>query len=85
METSKQTSNALIREEIASAAYNLWEQAGHPAAQDMDFWLQAEQLLTPSSGMKTANSPAAAKQQTSSATTKTASASRAESDRSFVR
>jgi len=42
METSTQTGNAQIREDIASAAYNLWEQAGHPSAQDMDFWLQAE-------------------------------------------
>jgi hypothetical protein len=43
--------------EIASLAYQLWEQHGRPHGRDQEFWLQAEaQLLTgkPSSAATTA-------------------------------
>ena len=31
--------------EIAVVAYSLWEKAGHPANQDLQFWLDAEAQL----------------------------------------
>lgn len=33
------------REEIRTRAHELWEQQGHPAGRDVDFWLQAETEL----------------------------------------
>jgi hypothetical protein len=79
MQTSTQTNNTLIREEIASAAYNLWERAGHPSARDMDFWFQAERQLTQSGNTIAADSKAAARQQKAPAATKAVSSSRAQS------
>jgi hypothetical protein len=79
METSKQTSKSLIREEIASTAYNLWEQAGRPSAQDVEFWLQAERLLTQSGQAQSANPKATTQQQVAPTVTKAVSALRATS------
>jgi len=31
--------------EIGAVAYQLWEQAGHPAGRDLQFWLDAESHL----------------------------------------
>jgi hypothetical protein len=33
------------REEIAAKAYQLWEQGGRCAGHDLEYWLQAENLL----------------------------------------
>ena len=35
----------LAPEEIALAAYGIWEQEGHPQGRDVDHWLRAEALL----------------------------------------
>jgi hypothetical protein len=34
-------------EQIAFAAYSLWEQAGRPEGRDLEFWFQAERHLAP--------------------------------------
>jgi Protein of unknown function (DUF2934) len=78
-QTSRQTSHGLTREKIASTAYNLWEQAGHPSARELDFWLQAEQQLTQSGGANSADTKSAAKQQITPPATKAVSSSRAQS------
>ena len=35
-------SKALNGSEVRVAAYQMWEQAGHPAGRDLQFWLDAE-------------------------------------------
>ena len=79
MQTSKQTSLALNPEQIARTAYSLWEQAGCPAAQDLDFWLQAERQLRQSLKTQSAEPKAAATQLASPAPSKAVSFVRAQS------
>ena len=45
MNTTKQNDIKLSPQEIAQKAYQLWEQDGHKAGQDMRYWLQAEKEL----------------------------------------
>jgi hypothetical protein len=46
---------------IASRAYQLWEQAGHPGGRDQEFWYEAErQLRSAASASPAAQSPAPA-------------------------
>jgi hypothetical protein len=33
------------RGQVRARAYELWEQAGRPAGQDLEFWLEAERQL----------------------------------------
>jgi len=42
-ESSQQTPRG--HDEIAAAAYQIWEKNGRPAGRDVEFWLQAEQSL----------------------------------------
>ena len=41
IENSKTVNNS----KIAEVAYHMWEAAGHPASQDLQFWLDAEVQL----------------------------------------
>ena len=38
-------SKTVNESEIRVVAYQMWEKAGHPASQDMQFWLDAEAQL----------------------------------------
>jgi hypothetical protein len=38
--------------EVASRAYRLWEQAGRPHGQDLEFWIQAEAEVRAAVGTK---------------------------------
>ncbi len=44
---AEQTTNQLTSEQIARAAYLLWEREGRPHGQDLNHWLQAERQLSP--------------------------------------
>lgn len=39
------TNNVNTHEVISQLAYALWEKAGRPSGQDLEFWLQAEAQL----------------------------------------
>ena len=39
------SSTEICQDEIRERAYSLWEQAGYPAGDGVDFWVQAEQEL----------------------------------------
>ncbi len=41
----------LLHETIAKCAYSLWEEAGHPAQRDEEFWLRAERELALQAGI----------------------------------
>ena len=43
--TSASPETGLARDDIAFAAYCLWEEHGRPAGRDLNHWLQAETLL----------------------------------------
>ena len=48
METTLEPKMDVNHNEIARLAQQLWEQAGRPSGQDLDFWLKAEtQLRSP--------------------------------------
>jgi hypothetical protein len=64
MPTPSATERTKPPEEIAAAAYGLWEQAGRPEGRDREFWFQAEQQLA----TKSASDPRAKKSGTRLAT-----------------
>jgi len=43
-------------EEVASLAYQIWEQRGHPQGQDVEFWLEAEQQILSAGTSRSSNS-----------------------------
>ena len=45
MNNKNETSGTVNESKIGVVAYQMWEKAGHPAGQDMKFWLEAEAQL----------------------------------------
>ena len=45
MQNPTERSVTVTEPEIGVVAYRLWEQAGHPAGRDLQFWLDAESQL----------------------------------------
>jgi hypothetical protein len=45
MQNATEQSVGVTESEIGAVAYRLWEQAGHPAGRDLQFWLDAESQL----------------------------------------
>ncbi len=45
MNNKIETSGTVNESKIGVVAYRMWEQAGRPAGQDMQFWLDAEAQL----------------------------------------
>ena len=45
MQDPTQNTTVPSHDDIASVAYNLWEQDGRPEGRDMEFWVRAEQQL----------------------------------------
>jgi DUF2934 family protein len=45
MKNNLQQTSTIGKSEIGLLAYQLWEQAGRPSGQDLDFWLRAESQL----------------------------------------
>jgi hypothetical protein len=37
-----QSQNKVSRDEVAQRAWQLWQAAGQPVGQDLEYWLQAE-------------------------------------------
>jgi hypothetical protein len=71
MQTSTQHKTA-NPEQIARAAYQLWEQAGKPTGRDMEFWLKAERQIsvtsrTSANPANTSDSPSKQRSQPSAA------------------
>jgi hypothetical protein len=45
MKITLEESNSVDQKSVSLLAYQLWEQSGRPAGQDMHFWLEAEKQL----------------------------------------
>ena len=44
-ELKRKLRRMMRRGQVRARAYELWEQAGRPAGQDLEFWLEAERQL----------------------------------------
>ncbi|MCS3762570.1 DUF2934 domain-containing protein [Bradyrhizobium centrosematis] len=44
-ELKRKLRRTMRRGQVRARAYELWEQAGRPAGQDLEFWLEAERQI----------------------------------------
>jgi hypothetical protein len=44
-ELRQKLTKMMRRPKVRARAYQLWEQAGHPSGQDVEFWLEAERQI----------------------------------------
>jgi hypothetical protein len=55
MQTSKTQTSAISPQDIAKAAYYLWERAGRPPGREQEFWFRAESEFNVNHGTSTAS------------------------------